>query len=1320
LNLNPPQRPASDSLRGGSAMSRRIQQYDWSSHPLGPLDGWPRGLTHILQIVLTSRYPMWIGWGPELHFFHNDAYARTLGAKENWALGEPATKVWSEAWPVIGPRTESVLRTGNATHDESLLLLLERNGYREETYHTFSLSPVPDDNGSVGGVLCVTTEDTEHVVTERRLALPREFASDLTVATTEDALFRALERRLAERPHDVPFAVVYLFESDSSTARLACRHGTGSDPKLAPELIVTDAPSQSWPAGTILEHGSPIVIDDLSGRFGSAPTGPWDKPPHQAIVAPLVLSSRDNNVAGFFVAGLNPYRRIDAVYRSFIDSLAGQIARGLSTCRVHEVTRERTVRAPEIDPINAQFFHSANEKLRTPLTLMLAPIHELLNTPVETLPAGMRDRLNLVHRNGLRFLKLANAVLDFVQIGTDRRQVQFQPIDLAAYTNDIATSFRSTIERGGLKLNVDCPPLPEPVHVDPELWEKIVLSLLSNAFKFTREGEIRVALRPVVEGVELSVQDSGPGIPKAAQSQLFSPFHRVPGAPGRTDDGVGIGLAVVRALVTLHGGSVSVKSEPDVGSTFNVTLPTGRSARRKDSAKATSHPPPISAAAATLVDEAEKWKSQPTTGEGLAIDREQMEQPAAPAGKVLVIDGSADMRQYLGRLLSARFEVQMAADGRAALEMIQAQKPDLVLCDTIIPNFDGIRLLRAIRSRAELRSIPVVLLSSRADERSRIEALDAGADDVVVKPFSARELLARVNVHLLMARVRGQAEQHERELRTNAELLAEALRENTERFSASLAAAGTGTFRWDLRTNMLDFDESRNRLFGLAGGEKALSSAEFIQHVHADDRSRVQAACERSMKQGAGFDLEYRVPLRDGSIRWLHDKGRTFFDDDGEATYLIGACVDITRRKQVEAFVWRQKDVLEQIVQGASLRDVLETLTLDVEQIAPRKQIAVVMMADADGRHLRPVAGRRSPPGWNELIDGVPVGLTAGSSAAAADQKTRVIVRDVMTSRIWEKYRTEAIRRGLRACWSTPIISSRGHVLGTFDVYYADPLVPSEDEIRLVDIVTRTAAIAVERDRSEAALKESQAQLAGHAHRLEERVRERTAKLQETVSELESFSYSISHDMRAPLRAMQSFAELLAADCGANIGPEGKDYIRRIIGASARMDRLIQDVLTYSRVSRTELPLEPVDIEKLIDGILESYPHFQPPHAKIEVQRPLPRVIGNEAALVQCLSNLVGNAIKFVAPGVVPRVQIWAETIGSRVRLCVRDNGIGIEPDAHENIFRIFYQLDRSYEGTGIGLSVVRKAAERMGGSVGLKSELHRGSTFHLELNLAN
>ena len=197
---------------------------------------------------------------------------------------------------------------------------------------------------------------------------------------------------------------------------------------------------------------------------------------------------------------------------------------------------------------------------------------------------------------------------------------------------------------------------------------------------------------------------------------------------------------------------------------------------------------------------------------------------------------------------------------------------------------------------------------------------------------------------------------------------------------------------------------------------------------------------------------------------------------------------------------------------------------------------------------------------------------------------------------------------------------------------------------------------------------------------------------------------------------MQSFAQILAEECGDRIGPEGKDYIRRIIGASDRMDRLIQDVLTYSRVTRTEVDLLPVDVEGLLDGIHETYPQFQPPQARIEIRRPIARAVGNEASLTQCLANLIGNAIKFVAPGVTPHVEIWSEVHGDRVRLYVRDNGIGIEPDAHEKIFHIFYQLDRTYPGTGIGLAVVRKAAERMGGRIGLESTPGRGSTFHLDL----
>ena len=696
-----------------------------------------------------------------------------------------------------------------------------------------------------------------------------------------------------------------------------------------------------------------------------------------------------------------------------------------------------------------------------------------------------------------------------------------------------------------------------------------------------------------------------------------------------------------------------------------------------------------------------------------------IERAGNSSGKVLVVADPLDFRREIAELLSTRFEVITAGDGIAALAVTQEARPDLVLSEVLLPKLDGVALLKAIRARPDLHTLPVILLADPGGEDAQIAGLDAGADDYLLKPVRARELLARVNVHLHLARMRGQAQERERELRTNAELFARALRESNERLSASLLAAHTGTFRWDLRTNAVDADDALERLFGLPPGEHLLALADLVQRIHPDDRARALAACERSARTGADYEMEFRLLLPDGSVRWLGASAKAAFDNDGQPEHMTGACVDLTRRKRVETFIWRQKDVLEQIIEGAALPDVLEALTLDIEHASERRVIATVMIVEPGGNRLRMVAGRRCPPSWAQAIDGLEIAADAISCGTAAFLKERITVRDVNASPLWETYRTEAVRLGLRACTSTPILSSGGAVLGTFALYHPEPAAPSEDQLRYVDIVTRTAAILIERDRAQRALRESQEQLAHHAQMLEHRVSERTAELQETISELESFSYSISHDMRAPLRAMQSFAQILAEEYGGQIGPEGKDYIRRIITASDRMDRLIQDVLIYSRVTRTELKLEPVILEKLLDGILESYPQFQAPTALVEIQRPLPVVMANEAALTQCLSNLLGNAVKFVSPGITPHVRIWAEVRDGRARVLVRDNGIGIEQDAHEKIFHIFQQLDRSYEGTGIGLSIVRKAAERMGGSVGVHSRLGRGSTFHLELNLA-
>jgi len=259
-----------------------------------------------------------------------------------------------------------------------------------------------------------------------------------------------------------------------------------------------------------------------------------------------------------------------------------------------------------------------------------------------------------------------------------------------------------------------------------------------------------------------------------------------------------------------------------------------------------------------------------------------------------------------------------------------------------------------------------------------------------------------------------------------------------------------------------------------------------------------------------------------------------------------------------------------------------------------------------------------------------------------------------------------------------------------------------------------------ERKQTERALREAKEKLADRAGELERLVAERTASLRSMVGELEAFSFSIAHDLRTPLRAMQSFASILAQECGDQIGANGKNYIHRITTAAARMDKLIHDVLNYSRIVRTDLPLTRVDVAKLLAGIVDSYPNLQSPSAEISLEGSFPPVLANEAALTQCISNLLGNAVKFVAPGVTPRVRVWAERRDDHIRLFFKDNGIGIEKDAHEKIFEIFQRLSRSYEGTGIGLAVVKKAVERMGGRVGLKSEPDKGSTFWLELRPAD
>jgi len=763
---------------GRGEVGSLMQTMDWSATALGPMESWPQHLRIPVRMMLSSRFAMWMGWGPELTFLYNDAYARmTLGKKHPWALGKPAREVWAEIWRDLEPRIRTVFETGTATWDEALPLILERSGYAEETYHTFSYSPLPDPEGGVAGMLCVVVEETDRVIGERRLAALRTIAASLATTTTEQDVLEAVVKSLNTDAKDLPFTAVYLLDDEGARARVACTTGIERGTVLSPDFIDLGDADAPWKFG-LATSGRIIVpiaaqASELAAR-GSALRGPWDRPPCDAIVVPIAQRGQDR-AAGFLVAGANPYRQLDPSYAGFVELIGGQIASSLANARAYEAERRRAESLAELDRAKTIFFSNVSHELRTPLTLLLGPAEDSLADPETS--AVNRERALLIHRNARRLLKLVNTLLDFSRIEAGRVEAVFQPTDLSALTAELASSFRSAVERAGLELTLDTPPLSQPVFVDRDMWEKIVLNLLSNAFKHTFEGGIRVAVSSDGDAAVLRVSDTGVGISADHLPHVFERFRRVPNARSRTHEGTGIGLALVQELVRLHHGDISVESREGVGTTFTMRVPLGASHLPRERLGGERAQVSSVSAANAYLEEALRWLP---TGEYPSVGSFAVDTMVPRNARVLVADDNSDMRAYVGRLLRERgWTVEEVADGEAALDRARkTPAPDIILSDVMMPKLDGFALLDALRGDERTRMIPVVLLSARAGEEARIEGLRAGADDYLVKPFAARELIARIETQLRRVR-----EQHEQDQ------IIEGVEKESERLRDLFAAA---------------------------------------------------------------------------------------------------------------------------------------------------------------------------------------------------------------------------------------------------------------------------------------------------------------------------------------------------------------------------------------------------------------------------------------------------------------------------------------------------------------------------------------------------
>ena len=642
-------------------VGRDLAQVDWAATPLGPPSSWPLSLRTAVSILLSSRFPMWMAWGPELTFFCNAAYRRdTLGRKYPWALGRPANEVWSEIWDDIGPRIDRVLSTEQATWDEGLLLFLERSGYPEETYHTFSYSPLRDDEGRVVGMLCVVSEGTHQVIGERRMATLRHLGSDPSVIRTEEESLAFAHRQLGKNLRDLPFTLTYLFD-EGGDARLTGTSGIAAGHPAAPVVLPADG-AAIWPVRQAAQGESVLV--ELDGvPFADLPTGDWSEPPMRALVVPLM--EQGGTSRGFLVAGLNRYRPVNEKNTGFVRLAAAHIAAGIGSARSYQAQQRRAEELAELDHAKTTFFSNISHEFRTPLTLILDPVAELRGrTGVDD---EIREDLDIVWRNGLRLSKLVNTLLDFSRIEAGRAQARYEPVDLSAVTAELASVFRSAVDRAGLQFVVDCPTLDEPVYVDRDMWEKVVLNLLSNALKFTFDGSISVGVHREGGNAVVTIADTGIGVAADEMPRLFERFHRIESAHARSNEGSGIGLALVQELVSLHGGTISADSVEGAGTTFTIRLPFGSAHLTADAVASTGGSRAASGVAEPYLQEALRW----IPGDDEFVPAEVAESALTPdnakfkvsgrdaPARVLIADDNTDMREYLARLLSgAGYQVE--------------------------------------------------------------------------------------------------------------------------------------------------------------------------------------------------------------------------------------------------------------------------------------------------------------------------------------------------------------------------------------------------------------------------------------------------------------------------------------------------------------------------------------------------------------------------------------------------------------------------------------------------------------------------------------
>ncbi len=1356
-------------LAGGGEMGALMRAFDWSGTPLGPLSAWPPSLITAVRIILTSRYAMFIWWGRELINLYNDPYRTFLGTKHPGALGQSARTVWSEIWEQIGPRTDSVLLRGESTYDEALLLMMDRYGYLEETYFTFAYSPLPDDKGGVAGLFCAVTEDTQRVVGERRLKLLRETASAVAESRTPVQVCEAAAGCLASAP-DLPFSLIYLIEPDGKSLKRIAQAGIATDHSAAPEVMsLSDNEGSVWPLRRVIERGEPVLIEHLKERIANLPTGEWSHVPACAILMPIARPGQ-TLPAGVLIAALNPHRKFDEEFQGFVSLLASQIAAGIGNAVAYETERQRAESLAELDRAKTAFFSNVSHEFRTPLTLMLGPLDEVLAASGDQLSGEDREQLAVARRNALRLLQLVNSLLDFSRIEAGREHAIYQATDLCTLTEDIASVFRSAMEKAGLRFSVECEPLAEPVYVDREMWEKIVLNLLSNAFKFTFEGEVVVRLKAVDDAVELMVRDTGVGIPEDELPRVFERFHRIENSRARTYEGTGIGLALVQELVKLHGGNVRLGSMAGRGSTFTVSIP--KTKAHLPAARTPAQPSPAEMALRRKVYAEEALRLLPQ-GDVTASDMDSALSPIRPAPMltkaaaqelIVLADDNADMREYVGRLLGARYKIHAVRDGIEALEAIRRLRPALVLSDVMMPRLDGFGLLRALRDDPATNTIPVILLSARAGEESRVEGLQAGADDYLVKPFTAAELLARVETHIRMAKANREAAEREAALRAETELERYRLQELLAQVPAAIGVLDGPEHRW---TYVNDFYVSAT---GRTSAHDFLGKTirESLPELEGQGFLELLDEVYRTGKPYSGREMKAKLnrtaggPPRERYFNFVYQPIR---EVSGNVTGILVHGVDVTDQVAAINAIELSEERLR-LAQAAAQIGIWDWDGHDTSKLSA--ELHQIFGTDPDDPHHAEVwASRVHRDDWQSLQEQMQAGIKSGSiefeyryhhpvnglrwfygkgRSLGEQQRILGILQDVTERKRAEEtqQRLAAIiessddaivgkdLHGIVTSWNLgaeKMFGFTAHEMEGQPITKIIPLELHDDEQRILETIGRGERIdhfettrmrkdgeLIEVSLTISPINDETGKVIGAAkiarditHRKQA---EQALRTSERLASVGRLAATVAHEINNPLEAVTNLIFLAKSH---TTDESVREYLSSAEEELERVSHLTKQTLGFYRDTRGATATKVGAMVAPLLSVFGSRTRNKSIEIVSEIRQD-PEIMAVPGEIRQLLANLLSNSIDAVEGGGKIRIRLsaandWTANRLPGVRLTVADSGPGIPAAIRPKLFEPFFTTKKDV-GTGLGLWVCKSIIEKQGGSIRLKSNVVPGKSW--------